>query len=147
MAKRCGISLLKHEKGQSLVEFALILPLVALLVAGLFDLGRAFFAVITISNAAREGARYGTLHPDDTQGICDASWRELQSSGIILDNITVSISCSTTQTCSATGTPSVSCPRDQAITMNVSYDYEDMIFKFFFPTGINLQREAEMLVP
>ena len=130
-----------------MVEFALILPIVVLLIAGLFDLGRAFFAVITISNAAREGARYGTLHPADTQGICDASWREVQSSGIILNNITVSISCSSTATCLPTGTPSVTCPRDQPITMIVNYNYDDMIFKFFFPAGINLQQQAEMLVP
>jgi hypothetical protein len=87
------------------------------------------------------------LHPADTQGICDAGWREVQSSGIILNNITVSVSCSSTETCLPSGTPSVTCPRDQPVTVSVSYNYDDMIFKFFFPTGINLQRQTEMLVP
>ena len=147
MTEKRFTTLHEHKKGQSMVEFALILPLVVLLIAGLFDLGRAFFALITITNATREGARYGTLHPADTQGICDAGWREVQSSGIILNNITVSVSCSSTETCLPSGTPSVTCPRDQPVTVSVSYNYDDVIFKFFFPTGINLQRQTEMLVP
>src|SRR4030042_5191220 len=49
----------QHQRGQSMVEFALMLPLMALVLVGVFDLGRAFFASITITNAAREGARYG----------------------------------------------------------------------------------------
>lgn len=54
------------ERGQSLVEFALILPLLVLILMGVFDFGRAFFAYNAISNGAREGARYGIIHPDAT---------------------------------------------------------------------------------
>ena len=55
-----------HSRGQSLVEFALVLPLFVLLLVGVFDLGRAFFAYIAISNAAREGTRVYTFWPDKT---------------------------------------------------------------------------------
>jgi PKD repeat protein len=43
-------------RGQSLVEFALILPLFLVFVAAALDLGRVFYANITLNNAAREGA-------------------------------------------------------------------------------------------
>jgi len=56
-------------KAQSLVEFALILPLFMLLVLGIFDFGRAIYASSALHNAAREGARYGAVHPCDTSGI------------------------------------------------------------------------------
>ncbi len=48
----------RHERsrGQSLVEFALILPVMLVLFASALDLGRLFYAQITIRNAAREGA-------------------------------------------------------------------------------------------
>ena len=49
--------MLRSERGQSLVELALVLPLLILLLAGVADLGRAFFSYIQITNAAREGAR------------------------------------------------------------------------------------------
>lgn len=45
------------NRGQSLVEFALILPIFILILFGLFDFGRAIFAYHTISSASREAAR------------------------------------------------------------------------------------------
>jgi hypothetical protein len=47
----------RSERGQSLVEFALILPILVLLLVGVFDFGRAVYAFNTVSNAARQGAR------------------------------------------------------------------------------------------
>ncbi|MFQ6001456.1 MAG: TadE/TadG family type IV pilus assembly protein [Anaerolineae bacterium] len=61
-----AVSYLKKEKGQSLVEFAFIIPVLILILMGVFDFGRAFYAYNAISNAAREGARYGTICPYDT---------------------------------------------------------------------------------
>lgn len=45
------------ERGQALVEFALIIPVLVLIVLAMFDLGRGVFAFNEISNAAREGGR------------------------------------------------------------------------------------------
>jgi Flp pilus assembly protein TadG len=47
--------------GQTLVEFALILPIFLLLVLGFFDLGRAVFYYSSLSNAVREGTRDGVV--------------------------------------------------------------------------------------
>lgn len=44
-------------RGQTLVEFALVLPLLVLILVGIFDFGRAIYAFNTVNNAAREGAR------------------------------------------------------------------------------------------
>ena len=46
-----------QSRGQALVEFALILPILILLLVGIFDFGRAVYAFNTINNAAREGLR------------------------------------------------------------------------------------------
>lgn len=47
--------------GQSLVEFAIILPILLLLILGVFDLGRVIYYYSAISSAAREGARFGVV--------------------------------------------------------------------------------------
>ena len=47
----------RSSSGQSLVEFALILPVLILMLIGTFDLGRVVWANDTVSNAAREAAR------------------------------------------------------------------------------------------
>jgi Flp pilus assembly protein TadG len=47
----------RRRAGQGLVEFALLLPVLLLIVMGLVDFGRAIYAFNSVSNAAREGAR------------------------------------------------------------------------------------------
>lgn len=139
--------MLRHQHGQSLVEFALILPLFVLIVIGVFDLGRAFFGSITITNAAREGARFGTLHATDPQGVCNATLSEASSSGIVLSYTDVTITCSAQSTCLSSGTPSAGCNRNQPLRITVSYLYTDMVLGFFFPSGISMSRHVEMQVP
>lgn len=52
------------SRGQSLVEFALIIPIFLLLLISIFDLGRAVFAYNTLTNAAREGTRMAIVNQD-----------------------------------------------------------------------------------
>src|SRR4051794_41110372 len=44
------------QRGQSLVELALIAPIMVIILAAALDLGRLFYSQITVTNAAREGA-------------------------------------------------------------------------------------------
>ena len=52
------------SRGQSLVEFALVLPVLLLLVLSALDLGRVFMGWVVLNNAARVGANYAGLHAD-----------------------------------------------------------------------------------
>ncbi|MGH2455261.1 MAG: TadE/TadG family type IV pilus assembly protein [Candidatus Limnocylindria bacterium] len=51
----------RHDRGQSMVETALILPIFILVLVGIFDTGRLVFAYHTVNNAAREGGRQATV--------------------------------------------------------------------------------------
>jgi Flp pilus assembly protein TadG len=55
---------MKSEKGQSLVEFALVLPILIMLLFGIVDFGRAFHAYLTIDQAGREAARAASIGKD-----------------------------------------------------------------------------------
>lgn len=55
------MKILKNQKGQSLVEFSIILPLLLLVVMGIVEFGMMLNSYLTINNAAREGARYGII--------------------------------------------------------------------------------------
>lgn len=57
------------EKGQSMLEFALTLPVLLIVLAGLLDLGRLYFAYVAVTDAAGEGASYAAIHPDNTAEI------------------------------------------------------------------------------
>lgn len=58
----------ERYKGQSLVEFALIIPLLLVLIISAIEVGRLFHAKIVITNAAREGAYYLSTHILDYNG-------------------------------------------------------------------------------
>lgn len=60
----------RTERGAALVEFALVLPLLLVLVFGIVDFGRAFQSSITLTNATREGARLGATGANTTT-ICN----------------------------------------------------------------------------
>jgi Flp pilus assembly protein TadG len=59
---------------QALVEWALLLPILLVLVLASVDLGRMFYTKIVIENATREGAYYLARHPKDKtnclSGVC-----------------------------------------------------------------------------
>lgn len=57
------------SRAQALVEMALLLIIILIITMIVLDLGRAFYYYTVISNAAREGARYGIVNPDDDEGI------------------------------------------------------------------------------
>ena len=50
----------EHSRAQTMVEFALVLPILLMLIFGLLEVGRLIFVYSTIVSASREGARYGT---------------------------------------------------------------------------------------
>jgi Flp pilus assembly protein TadG len=54
----------RASRGQALVEFAILLPLLALLLVMAIDFGRVFFGWVSITNAARIGADYAAQFPD-----------------------------------------------------------------------------------
>ena len=51
-----------QERGQSLLEFAMVLPILLLLAIGTIEFGRAYYQYNTLSKAVRQGARYMSMH-------------------------------------------------------------------------------------
>ena len=59
-----------HRRGQALVEFALVFPVLVLILLGIFEVGRAVFAYNTLGNAAREGARVAAVNQIENSPDC-----------------------------------------------------------------------------
>jgi Flp pilus assembly protein TadG len=124
------------QSGQELVEFAIVLPLLLLVAFGVLDLGRIFHSAITITNAAREGARYGMTHVDDVDGILAVTLAEAQNSGIDLSTSIIDVSCPE------------GCEPGLPIRVTVEYDFTFIMVGFVFPNpNLTITRYAEMMVP
>lgn len=107
-----GRSRRRAERGQGLIEFAFVAPVLLALVFGIFDFGRGMSANVTVTNSAREGARYLVVNAvprgalasmscygtgaspsapssDSAQG---KAWRQLGNDGLDLSKVTMTVS-------------------------------------------------------
>jgi Flp pilus assembly protein TadG len=86
----------KRLRAQTIVEFALILPIFLLLVAGTIEFGRALFAYAQLLQAAQEGARYGAVLPNARNNAAIIARVQSVSPGGGADTVTVSSTVSPT---------------------------------------------------
>lgn len=64
----------RHRRGQSLVEMALVAPLLVVMLLGAAQVGSIAFGLVSVDSAAREGARAATLAPNATLESGGAVW-------------------------------------------------------------------------
>jgi len=104
---------LTNNRGQSIVELAILLPVLVMIMLGILQLGLVFNAYTMISNGAREGARTASVGGDDV-AVLAATGNNTTS----LDqaNLTVNI------------TPSAgSRTSGNAVVVNLSYDVDVIV--------------------
>jgi Flp pilus assembly protein TadG len=134
----------RFDKGQGLIEFGIVMVFLILIVFGVLDLGRVFFSIITISNAAREGARYLTLHPDDKAsayaGTKAAGVQEAQGSIIHIQPSDVTV------TYCVDLDAFDSCDSGYPVRVKVQYQFTP-IMSWIMRGPYLLQRSVEMMVP
>ncbi|KZE92013.1 hypothetical protein AVP42_02916 [Agromyces sp. NDB4Y10] len=65
----------RHEDGAAAVEFALVVPLLLIILLAIISLGWVFNQQLTLTQAAREGARIIAVEPDDAAAIAEAEAR------------------------------------------------------------------------
>ena len=131
--------------GQSLVEFALILPLLALLLLGSVDLTRAFYYYLALQNASRETARVLVDYPsqyDDTAG-CTAGHQE---SYPIID-----VSCGAgtiiiAPAANGSANPPLRQPGHRAITVTATYAFKPITVLIQWFTGPTLTLRAQTVM-
>jgi Flp pilus assembly protein TadG len=133
----------RRRRGQSLVEFAVVLPVFLLLLAGMCDFGLGLYSQMTVINAAREGARLGVVEPGNVSGI-DSRVRAM-AAGLDGSNLTVSITC-----LEPSGSTFVACsspPWQSGDSVKVKVDYVyRMIWPLAFGTPLNLSSTVQMRI-
>lgn len=85
------VSFFEHQKGQSFVEFSVLITILVILLAGVADFGRAYLTILEMRDAAQEGASYGAFAPADFSGV-EARVRDTMKDPIDLsDPVSVTI--------------------------------------------------------
>lgn len=125
---------LKNQKGQALIEFAIIMPILLMFVMGILQFGMMLNSYLTIENASREGARAGII------GSSDIEIRDLiivTSPSLNPENLTVTI------------TPDEASRKSgDTLTVNVTYSYKLIvpIISSFFNDGVVLRGQTSMRI-
>jgi Flp pilus assembly protein TadG len=135
-----------RSHGQSLVEFALVVPLFLLLVAGMVDFGLGLYSNITVINAAREGARLGVTSPGNTSGM-EARVRSM-ATGLNQGDLTVSTTCDRPDAPPATTFHACTSPAwvsGDAVVVTVHYTYR-MIWPLAIGTMIPMTSSVRMRI-
>lgn len=119
-------------RGQSMVEFALVLPIFMLVVVGLLDGALAVFNYSTVANAAREGARTAMVDQDVT--VVEAAVEDA-ALGLAADRLTINLTPCSTFGCQ--------------YTVEVEYDYQSFFLgAIFSPTlSSTVAMSVEMINP
>lgn len=123
----------RRTRGQSMVEFALVVPVFLLILCGIMDFGFILYSRMNVINAAREGARAATLMAGESVGaiagraeaVADAS-----SGGI---GVTTNVSCED------------SCKAGKAVTVTVSHTHR-VFFPLLFGTSIPMSSTVQMIM-
>lgn len=124
---------IKNNRGQALVEFALIIPVLLLLVVGVMEFGLVINQYMVMAEAAREGARSAALGgSNDTV----TTVVKTAASSIDTSQLTISISPTTTRI------------RGNGVTVIVKKPVKSIttMMSPFFPAGFMVQGSATMRV-
>ena len=109
---------LRNERGQTLVEFALVLPILSLLLLGVIQFGIAFNNYITLTDAVRAGARKGAVgrHLANPQAAVEQTVRTAASDNLKDSDLLISVTSSWTQ--------------GSDVTVSASYPYDIKLLGF-----------------
>ena len=81
----------RSQRGAALVEAAMVMPILLLISAGIFEFGRAYQTWQVLTNAAREGARIAVL-PNGAPGTAETRVRQYMQDGQLSKFATAAVS-------------------------------------------------------
>ena len=103
LATRRASTLVSDERGQAAVEFALILPILMALLLGIIQFGIVFNNYVTITDAARAGARKAAVSRFlSDNGAAAKTVAKNSAQGLDQSKLGVAVSACTAGVCSAT---------------------------------------------
>jgi len=115
----------RPETGQSLLEFAIILPVLLIIAAGVLDVGRLYFSYVAVTDAASEGAAYAAAHPNNENYVIA---RARGASNMTADDSEIEFLC---PTC-----PTVASGDTVTVTVTYSFTLATPIVEAIVPGGV-----------
>lgn len=128
------LKLLKNKKGQSIVELAIVLPILLIILMGIFEFGRVMNAYMVITNASREGARLASVGESYSTVI-----EKIEDATYPLDVNKLQINISPSE---------YSRSRGDSVVVNITYDIDIIIpiIQNIVPDPMHLESQTTMRI-
>jgi hypothetical protein len=137
----------QRDSGQELVEYAIVFPVLMLMLLGIIEFGRIIYSYNAISNAAREGARYAVV-PASKLPLADAVGRPPRVPCTAAGNVIIQRVCDRAMALAWKDLyVTVSQPDTSTVQVEVEYEGEfltNLILQAVSQGGLRLQAAATM---
>jgi Flp pilus assembly protein TadG len=145
VGRRAVMKRLKRQEGSNLVEFALVLPLLLILVMGIVEVGLAIYDKAVITNACREGARAGIIFREQRLTTPEIQTVVQNYAGARLVTFSTTPALTVTPLWDDVDLNGVKSSGD-TLTVTVSYQYDYLMLGNFIPGlgTLNLQSTSVM---
>jgi Flp pilus assembly protein TadG len=133
------------QRGQSLVEAALVTPLLITILVGGAELGRVAYAAIEVANAARAGAQYAAqsgYSASDTTGISNAAANDAGNLTSLTTSSSYTCVCSDGSTSTCANTDCANSHIEQTVTVNTQATINPMFHIPGLPTPYTVKGKA-----
>ncbi len=112
----------RRQRGAALVEAAMVIPILLLISAGIFEFGRAYQTWQVLTNAAREGARVAVL-PNGAPATAETRVRQYMQDGQLPNFATASVIVDRAATITVNGAPQT------ASQVVIDYPFDFMVLQ------------------
>ena len=126
-------TLVKDQDGQAMTEFAIVLPVLLLILFGIIQFGIVFNNYIDVTSSARQGARTGAV---SRSAGCSGEQTDItqaaQNAGTSLDTSNMTVTSNISALCTANGG---NVPQGGQLTVTVSYPYSISLLGLVVSSG------------
>jgi Flp pilus assembly protein TadG len=137
--------LLRNTGGSSLIEMALVMPVLLLLLVGAVDFGRAYYVAIEVNSAAHSAALYGSQNPTDTIGMVNAANLDVTDVPSLVTTPTSSCECYDGSTCgTSTSSPCADGNAVYKVQVKTAATYIPILSYPGIPSSIPLSSQVTM---
>lgn len=136
------------ENGSSIVELALVVPVLIMILVGAADFGRAYWMSIQLASAAEAGAVYGVNNPTDIAGIQSAAQMDAPSVPGLTATASYGCECSdgSNAVASCSATPTCQANYINYVNVSTTATYKFLLSYPAFASSIKLSSKSRMRV-
>jgi Flp pilus assembly protein TadG len=134
------VRLARFPRGAAAIEFAIVLPILLMVLLGATDFGRFSYSAIAVSNAARSGAAFGSMNPLDSN--TQAAWHSAVRQATV-DELSQSPAFDISKL-TVTATSTTESGGLRRVSVQVTYPFRTIIAWSFIPSSLNLQHTVVM---